>query len=113
MRSSILGVGVGFALLAASPALAASTPQPPMNNFNDAYYTCDAGGAFLMSYDSTKPTSATMTTSNNSKRYMLKRDRVATGVQFAGDKVKFWTDGKTVTVEGTEIPLQNCAVKAG
>jgi membrane-bound inhibitor of C-type lysozyme len=108
---SVLGAGIGLGLIATAPAVAAT--QPPMNNFNEAYYTCDAGGAFLISYDSNKPKAATMTTSNNSKHYKLKRTSVADGVQFSNEKVKFWTDGKAVTVEGTEIPLQNCTTKVG
>lgn len=95
----------------AGASLAATEAQPPMNNFNEAYYTCDASGAFLMSYDSNKPAAATMTTSNTSKRYALKRMPVAEGSQFSGEGVKFWTDGKSVIVEGTQVPLQKCMLK--
>ncbi len=54
-----------------------------------------------------------MTTSNDQKKYMLKRTEVADGVQFTGDNVKFWTDGKTVVVDGTQAPFRNCKLKAG
>jgi membrane-bound inhibitor of C-type lysozyme len=97
-------------LAVSTPSLAA-TKQPPMDQFNNAFYTCDAGGAFLMSYDSAKPDTATMTTSNNNKKYALKRADVSDGVQFSDGTVKFWTDGKKVTVEGTQLPLQNCTTK--
>jgi membrane-bound inhibitor of C-type lysozyme len=97
-------------LAMSTPSLAA-TKQPPMDQFNNAFYTCDAGGAFLMSYDSAKPNGATMTTSNNNKKYSLKRTDASDGVQFTDGTVKFWTDGKKVTVQGTQVPLQNCATK--
>ena len=109
---SVVGVALVAGLVAA-PTMAASSMQPPMNEFNEAFYTCDNGGAFLISYDSDKPESATMTTSNNNKKYILKRMPVATGVQFSGDAAKFWTDGKIVTVDGTESSFMNCKVKSG
>ena len=83
-----VGVALG-ACLAAAPALAASSGQPPMDNFNNAFYTCDNNGAFLISYDSNKPQTATMTTSDNQTRYMLKRVPVAMGVQFSAGAVTF------------------------
>jgi hypothetical protein len=92
--------------------MAADRVDLPMDDFNNAFYTCDAGGAFLMSYDSDRPSEATMTTSNNSKRYDLKKAKVAEGVEFTDDHVSFWTDGKTVVVKGTEVPLNNCKAKA-
>jgi membrane-bound inhibitor of C-type lysozyme len=100
-----------FGAALSTPCLAAPK-QPPMDQFNNAFYTCDGGGAFLMSYDSSKPNAATMTTSNNNRKFELKRSAVSDGVQFAGGPVKFWTDGKSVTVEGTELPLQHCSTKA-
>ena len=108
MRSLPLAVALSATGLIAGPAMAA---QPPMNNFNEAFYACD-GGAFLMSYDSNRPDTATMTTSNNNKQYMLKRAPVAQGFQFTGAGVKFWTDGEKVTVEGTEQTYANCKMKA-
>lgn len=113
MKSLLIVCGALAGLLSAESSFAASPMQPPMNNFNEAYYTCDADGAFLISYDSNKATTATITTSNNNKRYALKRAAVATGAQFSGDGVKFWTDGKMVVVEGTQIPLLNCKLKGG
>jgi len=93
-------------------SLAAAAPmQPPMNNFNYAFYTCDDGGSFLMTYDDNPPKSATMTTNNDNKNYALKRQPVASGVQFSGDGAKFWTDGKSVTVDGTVKPFRNCKLK--
>jgi membrane-bound inhibitor of C-type lysozyme len=101
---------LGFAF-AATPSLGASS-QPPMDQFNNAFYNCDNNGAFLMSYDSSKPKTAAMTTSNNSKRYEMKRTDAPTGVKFSSGDTSFWTDGTTVTVEGTEVPLQNCKIKS-
>ncbi len=104
------------ALLAASAVVApaeAATKLPPMNNFNVAFYNCDDNAAFLVSYDSGRAQAATVTTSSNNKQYKLKRTPAPTGVQFTGDNVKFWTDGDKVTVEGTEVPLLNCKLKAG
>jgi membrane-bound inhibitor of C-type lysozyme len=91
----------------AAPARAETQMQPPMNDFYEAFYTCE-GGAFLVSYDSETPASATLTTSDKNKKYQLKRASAPTGVKFAGDTAKFWTDGKTVQVEGTAAPLRNC-----
>ena len=109
---SVLGVALAAGMVSA-PNMAASATQPPMNDFNEAFYTCDNGGAFLISYDGTSPGAATMTTSNNNKTYMLKRASAPTGVQFTGGAVKFWTDGSTVTVEGTDQPYLNCKIKKG
>ncbi len=103
----LLGLAVAFT---ASVGLAA-TPQPPMNNFNSAFYRCDNNGAFNISYDDKRPKTAQMTTSNNSKTYDLKRASSADGAAFADGTVKFWTDGKTVKVEGTEVSLENCKLQ--
>jgi membrane-bound inhibitor of C-type lysozyme len=109
---TLLKVGAAVAAgMVAGPAMAAPAPQPPMNSLNNAFYNCDDNAAFLMAYDKTRATTATMTTSNNNKQYMLKRAPVAMGVQFNGDTVKFWTDGDKVTVEGTEVTLTNCKLK--
>ena len=99
-------------LSASTPAFAASPAQPPMDQFHSAFYRCDAGGAFSMSYNAAKPSKASMTTSNDNHRYELKRAKVSEGVQFTDGKVVFWTDGKMVRVDGTIIPLSNCSTKA-
>lgn len=95
----------------ASPVIAARAPAPPMDGFNDAFYTCDNGAAFAMSYDSNAPTSATMTTSNDNDRHQLKKTPVARGVEFAGGAIKFWTDGQSVVVDGTQVPFRDCRLK--
>jgi membrane-bound inhibitor of C-type lysozyme len=83
-----------------------------MNQFSQAFYRCDNGGAFMMSYDgSEEPQDAKMTTSNDNKSYQLKRAPAASGVQFSGGKVTFWTDGKAVRVEGTQTAFHNCKTK--
>lgn len=99
------------ALAAATPAKAEAAIQPPMNTFNQAFYTCD-GGAFTISYDSETPTSAKLTTSN-SHEYELNRAASPTGVQFSNDRVSFWTDRKSVKVQGTQLKLLNCKTNAG
>jgi len=104
---AILCATLGAATVA-TPALAATPTQPPMNDFSQAFYTCDAGGAFMMSYDSDKPEGAKMRTNNDNKLHVLKRTPTSSGVQFSGDNVSFWTDGKTVVVKGTSEPLRNC-----
>ena len=104
-------IGAALAACAAGPATAASPVQPPMNSFNSAFYTCDDNGAFMVSYDSEKPEHAAVTT--NQTRYKLKRDTVTEGVQFSDGAVKFWTDGKTVVMDGTQVPFRNCKMKAG
>lgn len=90
-----------------SPATAQQTMQPPMNDFYDAFYTCE-NGAFLISYDSDMPASATLTSTPNNKRFALKRTPAATGVQFSSETAKFWTDGKAVTVDGADLRFKNC-----
>lgn len=101
--------------LAAAPALAQPAPakaQPPMNDFSQAFYRCDGGLAFMMSYDSDQPTSADMTTNDDGRHYALKRTTAPSGVEFSGGGAKFWTDGKTVVVEGTRSAFKNCKIKS-
>jgi hypothetical protein len=92
----------------ATVAAAAPKMQPPMNSFDFAFYTCDAGGAFQITYDSDTPTSATLTTNDHNKQYTLMRRPIAEGVQFANGEARFWTDGKKVVVDGTRPSLANC-----
>jgi len=107
MVGAVLAAGLVGRAAMAGPAM-----QPPMNDFNDAFYTCEDGHAFMISYDSDRPTTATMTTSDDNKQYALKRDPVASGVQFSGDAASFWTDGKQVRVEGVNAHLRDCQRKA-
>jgi membrane-bound inhibitor of C-type lysozyme len=96
-----------LAVATATPALAADV-QPPMNQFSQAFYRCDSGEAFMMTYGSDAPQQAQMTTSNDNKTYRLKRTPVGAGVEFSGGPVRFWTDGSDVRVEGTQLPFRNC-----
>lgn len=99
--------------LAARPALAEPSPtQPPMNAFAQAFYRCDGGEAFMISYDSEQPATAEMTTNSDSRRYALKRTTAPSGVAFSGGGARFWTDGKAVVVEGTKATFHNCKIKA-
>lgn len=95
----------------AAPVMAAPM-QPPMGQFYEAFYTCSPQGEFQMSYNSESPKQVTMITSNNNAKYSLTRVPVATGVQFASGQVEFWTDGKSVIVRGTKIPLNGCQLKS-
>lgn len=108
----VIGVALAACVIS-GPAASAPSMQPPMNTFDEAFYACDNGGAFLISYDSSEPANATMTTSNNNKQYALKRTQADNGVQFVGDTVKFWTDGKAVVVDGADEHLLHCKMKAG
>lgn len=103
-----IGLAAGLIATAASGA---PKMQPPMNNFDFAFYTCE-GGAFQITYDSDTPTSATMTTSDNNKQYVLARKPTDDGVQFASGAARFWTDGRKVVVEGTRAHLENCKRKS-
>jgi membrane-bound inhibitor of C-type lysozyme len=94
----------------ATKAVAEEPAQPPMNDFYQAFYICEAG-AFLIEYDSDKPSTATLVTGNN-KRIAMKRTSAPSGVRFAGGAARFWTDGKAVTVEGSGAPFRNCRMKA-
>jgi len=109
---ALVGAALAVSLVGA-PTMAASSLQPPMDSFNDAFYTCDNGRTFLISYDSDEPANATMTTNDHDKRYALKRTPAPTGFLFSGDAAKFWTDGKSVVVGGTEARFQNCRMKSG
>jgi membrane-bound inhibitor of C-type lysozyme len=104
-RSSLAG------LILAAPTLAFAAPEPPMNKFNYAYYDCDNGGSFEVDYDAAQPETAKLDTFNGGPVYQLKRDKVATGVEFSNGATKFWTDGAQVVVSGTHRPFLNCKIK--
>ena len=101
---------MGAATLANAPL--AMAEEPPMNNFNSAYYSCDNDAAFQVNYDARRPKEAELTTSNNNKTYTLKRTPAKDAATFAADAVKFSVKADGVTVEGTEIALQNCKRKS-
>jgi membrane-bound inhibitor of C-type lysozyme len=106
------GLCGALALSTIAPSVAAAaTAALPMDGFNDAFYTCDNGAAFAMSYDSSQPSTATMTTSNDNARHTLKKTKVARGEEFAGGPVTFWTDGQSVVVTGASTPFRDCKVK--
>jgi membrane-bound inhibitor of C-type lysozyme len=106
----MIGSVLAWGLISAQASVA-SPQQPPMNNFDFAFYTCAEGGAFQISYDSDTPTKATLTTSLNNTQYELVRAPVDQGVQFSKGAVKFWTDGKTVVVDGTKARFKDCKRK--
>jgi len=108
MVGAVVAMGVS-----AAPSMATTSPQPPMNDFNQAFYICQNNSAFIVSYDSADPQTATLTTSNNNRSFALKRTPAPTGVQFSADAVKFWTDGKTVQLQGTAAHYQDCKIKTG
>ena len=95
----------------AGPAVAQPPAQPPMNAFNQAFYRCDGGEAFMISYDSEQPTSAEMVTNSDNRHYQLKRGTASNGVQFSGGPAKFWTDGHSVVAEGAKATFKNCKMK--
>jgi membrane-bound inhibitor of C-type lysozyme len=107
--ASVFAAALAAGLAVSAPVSADTPMQPPMNDFNEAFYVCD-GANFAVSYDSDTPTAATLTTSN-AKKYDLKRTTAPSGVQFTEDPVKFWTDGKTVVVQGAGGSFQNCKRK--
>ncbi len=111
MKVFALVTGALLGGLTALPATAQAPIQPPMNSFDFAFYNCADGAAFQITYDSETPKSATMTTNDQNKEYVLTRTDAPNGVAFANGPTKFWTDGKTVTVEGTNKPLKNCKLK--
>ncbi|WP_309604232.1 MliC family protein [Phenylobacterium sp.] len=111
----VAGAAFGLWLAGAAPALAQpeAAMQPPMNDFTQAFYRCDGGLAFMISYDSERPTTADMMTNDDGRHYALKRTTAPSGVQFSGGGARFWTDGKTVVVEGTKSAFKNCKIKPG
>ena len=103
-----------FLAAATAAAGAAAAAEPPMNQFNSAFYVCSGpeGGAFNMAYDARRPKAAKLQSSDQ-QTYALKRDRDADGgVVFKGDGVTFWTDGKTAKAEGGKQPFQDCKIKS-
>lgn len=103
---------------AAVPAMAQPSPpaaqmKPPMNDFGQAFYRCDAGGSFMMSYDGDDPAKAELSGNDGAKPHELKRAQAKDGVEYTGGGVRFWTDGKTVVVDGTKAPFKNCKMKTG
>ncbi len=110
MKAWSLLLAMSAGVLASSAAMAASV-QPPMGQFESAFYTCAQGQAFQMSYDSTRPKAATLTTSNNSHQYQLKRADAADAARFSNGTVSVSLTGKAATVEGTTIKLTGCTLK--
>ena len=110
----MLRSSVAFAIIAATAMMTSpisvQAAEPPMNDFYQAFYTCD-GGSFMVAYDSDTPTTATVSANNAKKPYELKRSEAPSGILFAASGAKFWTDGKTATLEGTPTPLKNCKKK--
>jgi membrane-bound inhibitor of C-type lysozyme len=107
---------VALALLAASvglltSGLATAAMQPPMGTFEGAFYTCDEGQAFQVSYDSKDPKSAKVTTSNQNKQYDLKRVAAPDSAKFSNGTVNVSVFGEGAKVEGTEIKLTGCKLK--
>jgi membrane-bound inhibitor of C-type lysozyme len=111
---SLTASALAAGLLAFGTAHAAGPlKQPPMTAFYTAYYTCEDNNNFTVSYDSRSPKTATVTTSNDNKQYVLPRKPSSDGVQFAADGVKFWTDGDKVTIEAPDLQFSGCKLKAG
>jgi hypothetical protein len=102
-------------LLTLSAGAAAGQPapmKPPMNDFDQAFYRCDGGEAFMMTYDADEPTKAEMVTNSDQRHYQLKRGEAKAGVQFSGGGAKFWTDGKSVVGETPKGAFKNCKIKS-
>jgi membrane-bound inhibitor of C-type lysozyme len=117
----VLALGAASAVSAVSPAVAQPASQgaapavfqPPMNDFNQAFYRCDAGGAFMMSYNADNPAKAEMAANDGAKPHELKRVPSKDGAEYAGGGVRFWTDGKSVVVDDAKAAFKNCKMKAG
>ena len=109
---SMARAGAVLLALAAGPALAQPAPmQPPMNDFDQAFYRCDGGEAFMMTYDADEPTKAEMVTNSDQRHYQLKRGEGKAGVEFSGGGAKFWTDGKSAGGETPKANFKNCKMK--
>ncbi len=111
-----LCLGLAAAPATGQPAASASGPsgpKPPMNDFNQAFYRCDGGANFMMSYDGDDLAKAEMAANDGAKPHVLKRAPAKDGVEYTGGGVRFWTDGKTVVVEGAKSPFKNCKTKVG
>jgi len=102
---------VACAGLAASGAASGATTQPPMGAFDGAYYTCDQGQAFQISYDSKKAEDAKVTTSADDATYQLKRVPDAAGADFSNGSVKVSVSGDAAQLQGTPSPFTDCKLK--
>ena len=111
--SLVLSAGALAGPVGAQPAAtpAPAGMKPPMNDFNQAFYRCDNGGAFSISYDSDTPATAEITTNDDNRPHVLKRTPSPSGAQFTGAAARFWTDGKTVVVDGPKAAFKNCKMK--
>jgi membrane-bound inhibitor of C-type lysozyme len=98
-------------LLSSALAASAATVQPPMGDFDAAYYSCDQGQGFQISYDSKSPASATVTTSDNNARHQLKRVSAASGPEFSDGTVTVSVTSQGAQVKGTQVALTGCKLK--
>lgn len=99
-------------LLSAAGAAQATAGGPPMDQFNSAFYVCEAGKAnFAVSYSGDKLNAATVTTSAKA-HYALQKAASPEGYLYDnGDGVRFWTDGKKVTLTGTPQSYSACKLQ--
>lgn len=102
-----MGLAAAWGALAQAPAAV----QPPMNDFYQAFYQCEGGEAFMMSYDSETPEKAEMIPNSDRRKYDLARTAAPSGVAFVGAGARFWTDGKTVVAEAGKASFHNCRIK--
>lgn len=113
MTALLRGAVCAALVVVAGPALGQPAPvKPPMNDFNQAFYRCDGGEAFMMTYDADEPKSAEMVTNSDQRHYQLKRSDAKGGVEFSGGGAKFWTDGKSVEGGTPKGAFKNCKTKA-
>ncbi len=110
MKGSSL-ISIAAAVAAASGTALAASAEPPMGQFNGAFYACDQGQAFQLSYDAPAAKIATLTTSNNNHRYNLKRVSSSAGPQFSDGTVSVSISGEGATVQGTQLKLTGCKLK--
>ena len=106
-----LGMTLGSTSGAAHAAQPMQPMQPPMNDFSQAFYKCDGGDAFMMSYDAEDAKTATLAGNHDNKHHELKRAPSDSGVKYTSGQLTFWTDGKTVRLDG--LAFKNCKMKTG
>ena len=111
MRYATLVLVVSAGLISSVAAPSAAATRPPMGNFLGAYYACDQGQGFAISYDSKDANTATVTTSNNNTRHQLKRVSSAQAPEFSGGGVTISLAGDAAQVQGTGVALNGCKLK--
>lgn len=111
MRNATLVIMASAGLLSSALAASAAGIQPPMGDFDGAFYACDQGRGFQISYDAKDAKTATVTTSDNNAEHQLKRVSSTQGPEFSDGTMTVDVSGQGAQVQGARIALTGCKLK--